>query len=221
MPLELLAAHPVWTWLHRLGGPGLILLGIVDASVIPVPGSMDVLVIVLSAHHRGWWPYYGFMAVVGAVLGGYLTYRLAEKGGKETLEKKIGKNKAEKVYRRFERRGFGTIAIAAVLPPPFPLVPVLLAAGALQYPRKKFLAALTTGRAVRFFGLAYLAYIYGNVIVSWLSRYYKPALYGLLILAALGVTLLVAYLKWYRPKKQRDREQHGRIGGAPVAHKND
>lgn len=206
MRLELLAAHPVWTWIHRFGGPGLILLGIIDSSVIPVPGSVDVLVIVLSAQHRGWWWYYAFMAVVGAVIGGYLTYRLAEKGGEETLEKKIGKNEAEKVYRRFEKRGFGTIAVAAVLPPPFPLVPVLMAAGVLQYPRKHFMAALATGRAVRFFGLAYLAHIYGNVIVHWLSRYYKPALYGLLILAGLGAVTLVVYLKWYRPKKQREEK---------------
>ena len=204
MRLELLAAHPVWTWLHRFGGPGLILLGIIDSSLIPVPASMDVLVIVLSAHHRGWWPYYAFMAVLGAAVGGYMTYRLAEKGGEETLEKKIGKNKAEKVYHRFQKHAFGTIAIAAVLPPPFPLVPFLMAAGALQYPRKNFITALATGRAVRFFGLAYLAHIYGMAIARLLSRYYKPARYGLLVLAGLGALILVVYLKWYRPKKQRD-----------------
>src|SRR2546429_558054 len=73
--------NPVWSWLHRLGGPGLVLLGIVDNSVIPVPGSMDVFVIVLTAHNRQWWPYYVVMAVLGAVLGGYLTYRASKIGG--------------------------------------------------------------------------------------------------------------------------------------------
>jgi hypothetical protein len=61
----LLFANPVWTWFHRLGGPGWILLGIVDSSVIPVPGSMDAVVILLSADHRPWWPYYAFMATLG------------------------------------------------------------------------------------------------------------------------------------------------------------
>ena len=79
-------AGSFWTWLQRLGGPGLILLGVVDNSAIPLPGSMDLLVILLSAHHREWWPYYALMATVGAIVGGYLTYRLAEKGGEETLE---------------------------------------------------------------------------------------------------------------------------------------
>jgi hypothetical protein len=54
--------NSIWNWLHRIGGPGLILLGIVDSSAIPLPGSMDVFVILLSSHRREWWPYYAFMA---------------------------------------------------------------------------------------------------------------------------------------------------------------
>src|SRR3954453_20381744 len=130
-------------WILRLGGPGLIVVGLVDNSVIPIPGGMDFFVILLTAHHREWWPYYGAMATVGAVLGGYFTYRLAKKGGKESIEKKIGKKRAAKVYKRFEKGGFSTIVIGSLLPPPFPLVPVLMAAGVMQYPRRRFLAALS------------------------------------------------------------------------------
>ncbi|HZP23827.1 MAG TPA: VTT domain-containing protein [Terriglobales bacterium] len=201
---------PLWTWLHRLGGPGLILLGLVDNSAIPLPGSMDVFVILLSAHHPAWWPYYGFMAVVGALVGGYVTYSLAEKGGEETLEKKVGKQKAEKVYRRFRKRGFSTIAIGAILPPPFPIVPFLLAAGALHYPRKNFLLALGTGRAVRFFAVAYLGQRYGQAIVSWGARYYHPILYALIALAVLGGIAALWYFAWYRPRKQRTERQAGK-----------
>ena len=63
--LTLAPASSLWTWLHRLGGPGLILLGLADNSAIPLPGSMDVFVILLAAHHPAWWPYYAFMEVVG------------------------------------------------------------------------------------------------------------------------------------------------------------
>ena len=139
-----------------MGGPGLILLGIADNSVIPLTGSMDVLTIWLAANHREPWPYYAFMATVGAVLGGYITYRLAHKGGKETLERKLSKRTAAKVHERFERWGFYAIAVPAILPPPFPIVPFLLAAGAMQYPPRKFLTALTMGRAIRFTILASL-----------------------------------------------------------------
>jgi membrane protein YqaA with SNARE-associated domain len=182
--------------LHRMGGPGLILLGIADSSVIPLTGSMDVLTIWLAAHHREPWLYYALMATMGAVIGGYITYSLARKGGKETLERKLSKRTAAKVYQRFERWGFYAVAVPAVLPPPFPIVPFLLAAGAMQYSRKKFLAALTLGRGVRFTILAGLGAMYGNRIDRFFTRYYKPALAILIGLAVLGgVMTLVGYYR--------------------------
>jgi membrane protein YqaA with SNARE-associated domain len=214
--LALVPTSPLWTWLHRLGGPGLIVLGLIDNSAIPVPGSMDVFVILLSAHRRSWWPYYAFMAVVGAVIGGYVTYRLAEKGGEETLEKKVGKRRAEKVYRRFRAHGFTTIALGAILPPPFPIVPFLIAAGALHYPRRNFLAALATGRAIRFFTLAYFAHLYGKQIVDWGSQYYEPIFWSLIGLAVVGGLATLLYFVWYRPKKQREqRQQHRKVEQFP------
>lgn len=207
--LTLVPASPLWTWLHRLGGPGLILLGLADNSAIPLPGSMDVLVILLSAHHRSWWPYYAFMAVVGAVIGGFVTYRLAERGGEGMLEKKVGKRKAERVYRRFKEQGFTTIVVGAILPPPFPVTPFLIAAGAMHYPKKNFIAALATGRAIRYFGLAYLGHIYGKAILRWGSQYYKPILYALIGLAVVGGIAALVYFVWYRPKKQREQRRRG------------
>jgi membrane protein YqaA with SNARE-associated domain len=188
--------------LHRLGGPGLILLGIADNSVIPLTGSLDVLTIWLAAHHREPWPYYALMATIGAVLGGYITYALARKGGKETLERKLSKRTAAKVHKRFERWGFYAVAVPAILPPPFPIVPFLLAAGAMQYSRKKFLAALTLGRAIRFTILASLGAKYGSHIVRFFAQYYKPALAILIGLAVLGgIMSLVSYYRNRVPKK--------------------
>jgi membrane protein YqaA with SNARE-associated domain len=198
-------ANPVWSWVHRLGGPGLILLGIADNSLVPMPGSMDVFVILLAAHRRNWWPYYAFMATLGAVLGGYITYRLAEKGGEETLEKKIGKARAQKVYERFEKHGFTTVFIGTILPPPFPTVPFLMAAGVLHYPRKNFLLAVSTGRALRFFAVAYVGRTYGHFIISTLDRYYRPMLYSLIALAVVAAVVSLVYAKWYRPRTQRAR----------------
>ena len=197
-------ADSTWKWIHRLGGPGLILLGIADNTpFISAPaGSVDVCVILFSAHHV-WWAYYAFMATVGEVLGGYLAYRLAEKGGQETLEKKVGKPRAEKIYKPFEKRGFMTVFTGSVLPPPFPFTSVLMAAGIMQYPRKKFFSALTAGRALRFLADAYLGRIYGQRMIDFFSRHYRPTLYFLIGLAVMtGIGALV-YYKWYRPRAQR------------------
>ena len=206
----LFVTSEVWKWMLRLGGPGLIVLGLIDSSVIPTPGGMDVFVLLLTAHHREWWPYYGAMATVGSVLGGYLTYRLAQKGGKAGLEKKIGKKRSQKVYKKFEKGGFSSVLIGSLLPPPFPLVPVLMAAGVMQYSRNKFLAALIIGRSIRFFSLAFLGRLYGTAIAGWLGRYYKPFLYVLISMGvAAGIGALL-YFKWYRPRHQPRREIQNR-----------
>jgi membrane protein YqaA with SNARE-associated domain len=205
--IHFLIATSVWTWLRHLGGVGLILLGIADSSVVPLPGSMDVLTIYLAAkHHQLWW-YYALMATVGAVVGGYITYSLARKGGKEAFEHKMSSKKAAKVFERFERWGFGAVAVPALLPPPFPIVPFLLAAGAMQYSRKKFIAALALGRAIRFTIVAGLGAIYGRHIVRFFSRYYKPALFVLIGLAVIGGVL--ALIQYYR-YKNRSAQKSGR-----------
>ena len=197
--LDPLVAVTIWQRLRRLGGPGLVLLGIADNSVIPLTGSMDVLTIWLAARHQEPWPYYAVMATLGAVIGGYITYSLARKGGKRAMERKLSRKRAQKVYQTFERWGFWAVAVPALLPPPVPFVPFLLAAGALQYDRKKFLAALALGRMVRYTIVAGLGALYGNHIVRFFSKYYKPALTILITLACLGATLtLVQYVRYKR-----------------------
>jgi membrane protein YqaA with SNARE-associated domain len=194
--IHALLAVSNWVRLRRLGGWGLVLLGVADNSVVPLTGSMDVLTIWLAARHREPWIYYALMATIGAVLGGYITYSLARKGGKHAMERRLSKRRAAKVYKRFERWGFGAIAIPAVLPPPFPFVPFLLAAGAMQYSRLKFLGALTLGRGVRYSVAAYLGALYGRHILRFFSRYDKLAVGILIGLAVIGgILTLIQYLR--------------------------
>jgi membrane protein YqaA with SNARE-associated domain len=201
----LLHLHPwfavtAWQQLRRMGGPGLVLLGIADNSVIPLTGSMDVLTIWLAARHHEPWPYYALMATLGAVIGGYITYALARKGGKEAMERKLSKKRAAQFSKAFARWGFAAVAIPAVLPPPFPFVPFLLAAGAMQYSRKKFLAALTLGRGVRYTVGAWLGFHYGRHILRFFSRYDKLAIAILIVLAVIGAILSLIQYHAYKSK---------------------
>ena len=194
----------VWTWLVRLGGPGLVLLGIADNSIIPLTGSMDVLTLWLAAGHRNLWPYYAAMATAGAVIGGYMTYSLGRKGGKEAIEKKLKKSRADKLFKRFDQWGFSTVVVSALLPPPFPLVPVLLTAGALQYSRKKFVGALALGRAVRYCLIAGLGSLYARQVTAFFNRYYKVAVFILIGLSVLGgIFALREYLRSRRNSNPR------------------
>lgn len=191
-----------WNWIRRLGAFGLVVLGAADsAPVVGIPpGTVDVLLIALCMGRPRWWALYAFLATVGEVIGGYIAYRVAEKGGQETLEKQLGKSRAAKFYQLFEKRGFITVFSGAILPPPFPFTSVLMAAGVMQYPRKKFVSALTMGRAVRFFAEAYLGRIYGRQMIDFFSRNYKVALYTLVGLAVAGAIGAVVYFKWWRPR---------------------
>jgi membrane protein YqaA with SNARE-associated domain len=184
--------HDVRHWIVQLGGVGLIPLGLLDASVVPIPGSMDALTIVLAARDSKLWFYYAGMATLGSVIGALVTFRLAHKGGKETLKRKVSAARAERIIEIFARWGFWSIAIAALLPPPVPMVPFVIAAGATQYPTQKFLAALTLGRAIRYSLLALLAARYGRQIIRFIAHPAHPSLYvafGVAVIA--GVILFV------------------------------
>lgn len=173
----------LWVWLYHLGGPGLIVLGIVDSSVIPIPGSMDALTIVLAAHHRQLWPYYAVMATFGSVFGAYITFRLARTQGKERLKQTLRRGWKKKAMDFFKKWRFWAIAVPAILPPPIPVVPFVVAAGATDYPTKRFLGAMTLGRIVRYGLLAYFANLYGRKIMSVFSQYGWPILYALIAFA--------------------------------------
>jgi membrane protein YqaA with SNARE-associated domain len=193
-------AHAVRHWFLTLGGPGLILLGLIDSSVIPVPGSMDAMTIVLSAHQRTWWPYYAVMATIGSVAGAYLTYRLARNRGEKALNDRLSKRNAKTVVRTFERWGFGAIALPALLPPPMPMVPFVIAAGALQYSPRKFLVAMSLGRLARYCILAYLGAVYGRKIFAVVLAHGEVALLVTIGVCVAG-TIILLVLRFKRKRE--------------------
>jgi membrane protein YqaA with SNARE-associated domain len=184
-------------WVLHIGGIGLIPLGLLDNSLVPVPGSMDVATVLLAARDKHLWFYYAAMATAGSVIGGYLTYRIARKGGQEALRKRFSKQRVQQILRTFERWGFAAIVVPAILPPPLPTIPFLIAAGALQYSRTKFLTALSVGRLARYTILAFLGAAYGHEIIGLLSHHGRAVL---LIGLAAGVatTIIVLLLRKYR-----------------------
>jgi membrane protein YqaA with SNARE-associated domain len=203
--LHLAAGQSVRRWLFHLGGIGLIPLGLLDNSPIPIPGAMDVATILLSARQAQLWVYYALMATAGSLLGGFLSYRLARKGGKEALERRFPRRKMGKIYKTFERWGFAAIAIPALLPPPMPMVPFLFAAGALQYPVRKFLIALTLGRLARYTILAYLGARYGRQILSLVTEHINPFVVAISVAVMIAVGLVLYFRNKPATKSKRKK----------------
>jgi membrane protein YqaA with SNARE-associated domain len=197
-------ARNVKHWIYALGGLGFIPLGLLDNSVIPLPGSMDILTIFLSARRQQLWFYYASMATIGSVIGGFVTYRLARTGGKETLVRRFPAHKLKRAYDIFGQWGFGAIALPALLPPPLPMVPFLLAAGTMQYPVKKFVFALTLGRMVRYTLLAFLAARYGRPILAFIAQHSYPALFIIMSLVATAAAALFVIFIGKKQHRSKD-----------------
>ena len=178
------------------GGLGLIPLAILDSSVIPTFGMLDIVTAFLAATHADLWLYYASMATLGSVIGAYLTYNLGRRTGRAWLEDKFGPRRSRQVEYALERWGNGAIFVSTVAPPPCPTAIFLLAAGAFGYRTRKFFTAVTTGRAIRYTALTMVAAHYGRHII----RYFRhPGQYMWVSLTATFfiVVVTVAFL-WLR-----------------------
>jgi len=193
-----------WHLLRRLGGVGLVLLGILDSSVVPVPGSLDLFTIILSALHRDLWLYYAAMSTAGSLIGGYLTYRIGQKGVSEAEEHRVlPEDKIKSLESKFDKYGFITVFVTVLIPPPFPMTPVVVAAGAFDYPIKKFLVAFGLGRLVRFSVDAYLGSVYGRRAYGFFTEHEHALTIALITMGCLIAAAVTFYLLYYRRRKRR------------------
>jgi membrane protein YqaA with SNARE-associated domain len=168
--LVLLQSTGTWLVLRNLGAMGLLIVGLTDGSIIPLPGAADALTIILSARNADGWFYYAITATTGSAIGGLFTYLFAYKRGQIVLQKRLGPSRTRRLSRVFARWGFFAVAVPAMLP--IPVSPFLLTAGAMQYPKKRFLVALVCGRTAKFTLLAGFAALFGRrVLTDVLDRY--------------------------------------------------
>ena len=175
------ASHrsPLLRWLVSLGGLGLFAVAIADSSVIPLPlpGSTDLLLLLLTSHRRTTVPmavWLAFCAFAGSLLGGYLTWSAGCKGGEVALERYMSKRFLGRIRGLVEKHGVWSVAFSTILPPPVPLTPFLLAAGALGMERGRFMISYGVARAVRYGLLAWLGMTYGR----WFVRLWEKDLKG-------------------------------------------
>src|SRR4051812_15854433 len=102
------------------GGLGVLPLAILDSTIIPTFGSLDILTAFLSARHSSLWVYYASMAVTGSMVGSYLTYKLGQKTGLAWFERKFGERRSHQVEYALERWEPEQALFRRVRPPPAP-----------------------------------------------------------------------------------------------------
>lgn len=196
-------------WILHLGAFGVFGVALVDASPIPlpIPGSTDVLILILGAH--GEWPWLLALAgVTGSMIGGYITWATGKKGGEAMLHHHFKKQQRwrDRISRWMKGHGIRTVVIATLLPPPIPLLPFLLAAGALGVTRRQLLLALALGRSIRYGAEAALALLYGHLILRLWSHYLAGwsdvILYS--FLGLMGASIVFGIWQYRRSQHQPD-----------------
>ena len=153
-----------------LGAPGLFLISFLDSSILTFPVINDLLLIELSMRRPARMALYASMATLGSLLGCVLLFLLARKVEEAAFHKKVGP-RGEAIRHWVVRNGFGGILVAAMLPPPTPFKFFVLAAGVFEVPLVSFASAIALARAIRYFGVGYLAVRYGADALPYLIRH--------------------------------------------------
>lgn len=182
--------HPLMPhWLIHLGALGLFSVAVIDSSVIPLPlpGSTDLLLLWLVANRGDPW-LLAPCAIAGSIVGGYTTWHVGRTGGEPTLRRYVPTRLLGRIVIWVERHPVLSVFLPAVLPPPIPLLPFALAAGALGVTRRRFILVYGTARSLRYSFIAWLGIVYGRQIVRlWsgtLQKWSTPLLcvFGVLVL---------------------------------------
>lgn len=190
--------------IFSLGLFGLFIVSIVDSSFVPLPlpGITDIMIIVLAAQHHNWIVLI-LAATAGSALGGYISYEVGQSGGMALIEKRISASTFKRIRDWMEKNAILAVALPAILPPPMPLSPFVLAAGALRMSKQKFLATFTISRMLRHAIAAWLGIHYGQHVLHLWSH--LSAKYATPILIAIWVVILVscalAFWKLYKTSR--------------------
>ena len=188
------AAHHPNALIHLLlsfGIVGVLLVSVVDSSFVPlpVPGITDIMIVVLAAQHANLILLVA-AATVGSFLGGYFSYKVGQSGGLAFLERHVQARIFKRVCNWMETHAILSVALPAVLPPPMPLSPFVLAAGALKMSREKFLTTFTASRLVRHGVAAWLGIHYGRSVLHMWNLFTRK--WGVPILITIWSIILIS-----------------------------
>jgi len=174
-----------------LAAPSMVVIGALDSSLLSLPEINDYLVVGRCIKHHSAAIYFPLFAATGSVLGCFLLYSIMRRGGQALLRKRFKAEhivRAEQAYARF---GLLALAVPAVLPPPLPFKIFVATAGALEYPRWRFLLTVMIARSLRYYVEGILAVYYGQRVLTFLR---DNGLAMISIVAALAMIVLLIYL---------------------------
>ena len=115
------------------------------------------------------------MRVRAAVLGG-------EEGRGGFLSSSTRAAGPRKIKEWVDANGFLSAFIPAILPPPFPFKPFVLAEGVFQVPARTFIVAILLGRGLRYGVEGFLAVRYGVATLTFMKSHGAAFVLGIIAL---------------------------------------
>jgi membrane protein YqaA with SNARE-associated domain len=171
-----------------LAAPAMIIIGALDSSLLSLPEINDYLVVGRCYKYPSAAFYFPLFAAIGSVIGCNLHYSIVRRGGQAVLRRRFPLASIKRVERAYERFGFLAIGIPAILPPPLPFKIFVATAGALEYPRWKFLLTVMIARSFRYYVEGILAVFYGRRVLLFMKDN------GLVILSIVGALVLLGVI---------------------------
>jgi len=168
-----------------VAAPAMILIGALDSSLLSLPEINDYLVVARCYTHPHAVFFFPMFAATGSVLGCWLLYTILKRGGLAVLHRRFRIEQVQRVERAYARFGILALAVPALLPPPMPFKIFVATAGALQFPRRRFLLTILVARSVRYYTEGTLAVFYGERVL----RFFKNN--GLLIVSIVAGLCLI------------------------------
>src|SRR6267154_5719797 len=180
-----------------VAGPVMILVGALDSSLLSLPEINDYLVIARCFTHPRAVVFFPLFASTGSMLGCLLLYTILQRGGLAVLHRRFKLEHIQRVERAYARFGILALAIPALLPPPMPFKIFVATAGALQFPRRRFLLTILLARSLRYYAEGILAVFYGESVL----RFSKDN--GIVIISIVAGLLVVALAGYLLSSKGR------------------
>src|SRR6266850_1757880 len=170
--------------------PAMIVIGALDSSLLSLPEINDYLVVGRCYKYHSAVFYFPLFAATGSVLGCLLLYTIMRRGGQALLRRRFKPEHILRAERAYARFGILALAVPAVLPPPLPFKIFVATAGALEYPRWKFLITVMIARSLRYYVEGILAVFYGRRVLRFIK---DNGLVIISIVAAAAVLILLVY----------------------------
>ncbi len=149
---------------------GLALLAALDASIVfTFPIALDVIVVAMSSIHREYFWVCPIVATVGSLVGAASSIAVGRLVGEKGVERFVPRRYFAQIQARVSSPHPWPMVFVPLMPPPFPLTAVIVAAGALKARAARVLIALGGGLLVRFTLESCLALVYGRRIVRWID----------------------------------------------------